>query len=98
MSDFDMPSLTHILSLIFQILTGRPGTPRPVTFSCTARRPSRGQARSKRLSLSSCEAEIVAAFEAAKEAVYLRSLLAELGSPATEPTSLSLDNKSAIDL
>eukprot|EP00965_Chrysotila_dentata_P068667 2268683-Pleurochrysis_carterae.AAC.1 len=50
------------------------------------------------VALSSCEAEIVAASEAAKEAVYLRSLVAELGSPATEPTSLALDNKSAIDL
>eukprot|EP00965_Chrysotila_dentata_P059643 1978665-Pleurochrysis_carterae.AAC.1 len=50
------------------------------------------------VALSSCEAEIVAASEAAKEAVYLRSLIAELGSPATEPTSLALDNKSAIDL
>eukprot|EP00965_Chrysotila_dentata_P062182 2060454-Pleurochrysis_carterae.AAC.1 len=45
------------------------------------------------VALSSCEAEIVAASEAAKEAVYLRSLVAELGSPASEPTSLALDNK-----
>eukprot|EP00965_Chrysotila_dentata_P027070 898391-Pleurochrysis_carterae.AAC.2 len=50
------------------------------------------------VALSSCEAEIVAASEAAKEAVYLRSLVAELGSPVTEPTSLALDNKSATDL
>eukprot|EP00965_Chrysotila_dentata_P111128 3672789-Pleurochrysis_carterae.AAC.1 len=50
------------------------------------------------VALSSCEAEIVAASEAAKEAVYLRSLVAELGSPATEPTSLALDKTSAIDL
>eukprot|EP00965_Chrysotila_dentata_P099607 3293042-Pleurochrysis_carterae.AAC.1 len=41
---------------------------------------------------------MMAASEAAKEAIYLRSLVAELGSPAAEPTSLALDNKSAIDL
>eukprot|EP00965_Chrysotila_dentata_P019617 651623-Pleurochrysis_carterae.AAC.1 len=50
------------------------------------------------MALASCEAEIVAAFEATKEAVYLRSLFAELGLPQHEPTSLSIDNKSAIDL
>eukprot|EP00965_Chrysotila_dentata_P056691 1880533-Pleurochrysis_carterae.AAC.1 len=50
------------------------------------------------VALSSCEAEIVAASEATKEAVYLRALLADLGYACPEPTSLALDNKSAIDL
>eukprot|EP00965_Chrysotila_dentata_P139458 4611036-Pleurochrysis_carterae.AAC.1 len=50
------------------------------------------------VALSSCEAEIIAASEATKEAVYLRSLLADLGQPAPEPTAISMDNKSAIDL
>eukprot|EP00965_Chrysotila_dentata_P230226 6197652-Pleurochrysis_carterae.AAC.1 len=50
------------------------------------------------VALSSCEAEIIAASEATKEAVYLRSLFADLGLPPKTPTSLSMDNKSAIDL
>eukprot|EP00965_Chrysotila_dentata_P140251 4636804-Pleurochrysis_carterae.AAC.1 len=50
------------------------------------------------VALSSCEAEIIAASEATKEAVYLRSLFADLGLSAKEPTTLGLDNKSAIDL
>eukprot|EP00965_Chrysotila_dentata_P026205 868996-Pleurochrysis_carterae.AAC.1 len=50
------------------------------------------------VALSSCEAEIIAASEAAKEATYLRELLRELGEPNSEATRLHLDNKSAIDL
>eukprot|EP00965_Chrysotila_dentata_P072595 2398450-Pleurochrysis_carterae.AAC.1 len=50
------------------------------------------------VALSSCEAEIIAASEATKEAVYLRTLLADLGIRNEEPTPLSMDNKSAIDL
>eukprot|EP00965_Chrysotila_dentata_P114999 3801359-Pleurochrysis_carterae.AAC.1 len=37
------------------------------------------------VALSSCEAEIVAASEATKEAVYLRALLKELGIDAAAP-------------
>eukprot|EP00965_Chrysotila_dentata_P212613 6187141-Pleurochrysis_carterae.AAC.1 len=50
------------------------------------------------VALSSCEAEIIAASEAAKEAIYLRTLFEDLGLPPGEPTSLHMDNKSAIDL
>eukprot|EP00965_Chrysotila_dentata_P165108 5452209-Pleurochrysis_carterae.AAC.3 len=50
------------------------------------------------VALSSCEAEIIAASEAAKEAIYLRSLFTDLGLEPDEPTSLSMDNKPAIDL
>eukprot|EP00965_Chrysotila_dentata_P163789 5407428-Pleurochrysis_carterae.AAC.1 len=50
------------------------------------------------VALSSCEAEIVAASEATKEAVYLRTLFSKLGLPQRRPTPLSMDNKSAIDL
>eukprot|EP00965_Chrysotila_dentata_P226255 6195291-Pleurochrysis_carterae.AAC.1 len=50
------------------------------------------------VALSSCKAEIIAASEAAKEAVYLRSVFTDLGLEPGEPTSLSMDNKSAIDL
>eukprot|EP00965_Chrysotila_dentata_P153035 5057706-Pleurochrysis_carterae.AAC.1 len=50
------------------------------------------------VALSSCEAAIIAASEATKEAVYLRTLLADLDIQTPEPTPLSMDNKSAIDL
>ena len=48
------------------------------------------------IALSSCEAEIVAASEATKEAVYLNSFLDELGLGSAEPVSLAVDNQSAI--
>eukprot|EP00965_Chrysotila_dentata_P221797 6192592-Pleurochrysis_carterae.AAC.2 len=48
--------------------------------------------------LSSCEAEIIAASEATKKAIYLRSLFTDLGLAPCEPTSLAMDNKSAVDL
>eukprot|EP00965_Chrysotila_dentata_P173797 5737423-Pleurochrysis_carterae.AAC.1 len=44
------------------------------------------------MALSSCEAKIVAASEATKEAVYLRASLADLGFPRSEPTTLAMDN------
>ena len=48
--------------------------------------------------LSSCESEIMAASEAAKEAVYLDRFVAELGFKGdSDPIHLSLDNKAAID-
>eukprot|EP00965_Chrysotila_dentata_P002519 81550-Pleurochrysis_carterae.AAC.3 len=50
------------------------------------------------VALSSCEAETVAASEATKELVYLRALLNDLGFARRTPTSLAMDNKSAIDL
>ena len=50
------------------------------------------------VALSSCEAEIMAGSEAAKEAIYLSSFLRELGLDMSEPPPLRLDNMSAIDL
>eukprot|EP00965_Chrysotila_dentata_P240813 6203928-Pleurochrysis_carterae.AAC.1 len=50
------------------------------------------------VALSSCEAEIIAASEAAKEATYLHALMKELGENVDDATPLHLDNKSAIDL
>ena len=41
-------------------------------------------------SLSSCEAEIVAASEAAKEAIYLSNFLNELGEMVPSPMPLSV--------
>lgn len=51
------------------------------------------------IALSSCEAEVVAATEAAKEAVYLDHFVKELGYKKlqSQPIHLSLDNQAAID-
>ena len=54
--------------------------------------------RQPTIALSSCEAEIMAASEAAKEAVYLDRLCTELGFRTdSEPIHLSCDNRAAID-
>jgi hypothetical protein len=50
------------------------------------------------VALSSTEAEYVAATEAAKEAIWLRGLLEELGYAQEKPTPLFCDNTSAIAL
>ena len=44
------------------------------------------------------EAELMAASEAAKEAIYLRSFLSELGQHDDSPTRLAVDNQAAQDL
>ena len=50
------------------------------------------------IALSSCESEIMAASEGAKEAVYLDRFVSELGfKTSDEAVHLSLDNKAAID-
>jgi hypothetical protein len=48
------------------------------------------------VTLSSTEAEYVGLCAAAREAVYLRGLLEELGYPQSEPTVIYEDNQSAI--
>ena len=50
------------------------------------------------VALSSCEAEIVAASDAGKEAVHLGRLAQELDLHDGSPIDLHLDNKSAIDV
>lgn len=47
---------------------------------------------------STTEAEYVAASEASKEAVWLRSVLASIGHPQDRPTPLAVDNSGAINL
>jgi hypothetical protein len=54
--------------------------------------------KQKSVALSSCEAEIVAASDAAKEAVYLRNFFEELGEGDGSPISLSIDNTAARNL
>ena len=57
-----------------------------------------GSKKQPTIALSSCESEIMAASEAAKEAVYLDRFVEELGYKSVkEPVHLSLDNKAAID-
>ena len=54
--------------------------------------------RQPTIALSSCEAEIMAASEAAKEAVFLNGLISELGfKDDSEPIHLHCDNKAAVD-
>ena len=50
------------------------------------------------VTLSTTEAEYVAATHAAKEAVWLRRLIGEVFRPLTEPTTLHSDSQSAIAL
>ncbi|KAG6401917.1 hypothetical protein SASPL_138785 [Salvia splendens] len=50
------------------------------------------------VTLSTCEAEYVAATFSVCHAVWLRSLLAKLGWSQNEPTTICVDNKSAIAL
>ena len=50
------------------------------------------------IALSSCEAEVVALNEAAKEGVYLRRFLADLGFPSEPPTAVATDNTGAKSL
>ena len=57
-----------------------------------------GTKKQATIALSSCEAEIVAASEAAKEAVYLKAFLSELGLGQKSPVSLAVDNQSAINV
>jgi hypothetical protein len=54
--------------------------------------------RQEIVSLSTTESEYVAATHAAKEALWLRSLIAELFTPLVEPITVFSDNQSAIAL
>ena len=55
-----------------------------------------GSKKQVSVALSSCEAEIMAASEAAKEAVFLSRFLDELGHSSKDPIELGMDNKAAI--
>ena len=48
--------------------------------------------------LSSTEAELVAAVTATQEAIYLRRLLRELNHPQDKPTRIYTDNSALVDL
>jgi hypothetical protein len=57
-----------------------------------------GARKQKTVAASSCEAEYVAAFEAAKECIWLRALLLAIGFLKPGPTKLLCDNNAAINL
>ncbi|KAG7588970.1 Zinc finger CCHC-type [Arabidopsis suecica] len=61
----------------------------PITW-CSQKQPT--------VALSSCEAEFMAATEAAKQALWLQELLSELTGQSFAKTFLYIDNKSAIEL
>ncbi len=50
------------------------------------------------VALSSCEAEYMALTPACQQAISLRQLLEDVGAPQALPTSISVDNQSAISL
>jgi hypothetical protein len=52
--------------------------------------------RQKHVTLSACEAETVAASDAAQEALYLCSVLKELGFPQKGPATIMQDSQSSI--
>ena len=57
-----------------------------------------GSRKQDSVALSSCESEIMAASEAAKEAVYPSEYTTELDAPPTLPVALSVDNTGARDV
>jgi hypothetical protein len=57
-----------------------------------------GSRKQKSIALSTCEAEIIALSEAAKDVVYLRKLVGGLGAREDTPSSLSTDSQSARDV
>ena len=50
------------------------------------------------MALSSCEAEFMAATEAAKEAIWIQELLSKVVSDTCKKVTIKVDNKSAIAL
>ena len=57
-----------------------------------------GSRKQKCIALSSCEAEIIALSEAAKDVVYVRKFLNGIGAREPDPTPLATDSKSARDV
>ena len=54
--------------------------------------------KQKMVATSSCEAEYTAAFEAAKESIWLRSLLTSIGFHQNSPSTILCDNNTTINL
>jgi hypothetical protein len=54
--------------------------------------------KQKTVAASSCEAEYIAAYEASKEAIWLRALLTGIDLPPSNPTTIMCDNDASINL
>ena len=59
---------------------------------------TRSSKRQASVSLSTTEAEFIAASEATKEAIWLRKLWYDIGHECENPTILNMDNQSSIKL
>ena len=57
-----------------------------------------GSRKQKSIALSTCEAEIIALSEGAKDMVYFRKLVGGLGAPEAGPSSLATDSQRARDV
>ncbi len=57
-----------------------------------------GSRRQQCIAMSSTEAEVIAASQAALEIVFMRTLLRELGVNVSAPTVLRVDNSGAVEL
>ena len=68
------------------------------TFSTLQTVQSHGVHINKRLALFSCEAEFMAATDAAKQAIWPQDLLEEITGIKSKVVSIMIDNKSAIAL
>jgi hypothetical protein len=66
------------------------------TYKLTGGAISWSSKKQSSIALSSTEAEYIAGVHAAKEAIWLRRLLSELRLPDHDPTTLRMDNQSAI--
>ena len=66
-------------------------------FSFSSAAISWGSKKQPTIALSSCEAEIVAASESAKEAVHLGGIIDELGLASGDPIEMAVDNTGARD-
>lgn len=84
-SDFasDLDSRRSTSDYIFKLANG------PVTWKSK---------RQDTVSLSTTEAEYIAASLACKEIIWLRKLLSDIGHRRSHPTKLYIDNQSAIKL
>ena len=65
-------------------------------FTYSSAAVSWGSKKQTSIALSSTEAEIMAASEGAKEAIYLSRFFDELGAPVSGPVEMAVDNQSAI--
>jgi hypothetical protein len=68
------------------------------TFSLGLGTISWNAKKQKTVAASSCEAEYIAGFEAAKEAIWLRALFTGINLPPLNPTTIMCDNNASINL